>query len=279
MVLLVALGLCVLGVAVILIVVYQMAHMFFQAMLMFRVLGNQVGSRSRSLHCRPQQRRCRPQGTLLTPHPIPTPSFSARCTYQAYTQQFLDLMASWSQSISLPSTRQYTDYLFFPVLSLLDFLTRLHVRMDFTSGVVRAAPSHTHTEKTFPGPHHTPHTHTHPAQTTYTTYHTDLTPHHACVHFSRGLFLTPPSPRALCSHSAACQVDCTGAQAPFEFLYILVMFAFLVVLVQADSCAAFSPAKVPLSKPYLGPYLGPYILGPYLVPYLVPYLGPYPSPI
>jgi hypothetical protein len=59
-------------------------------------------------------------------------------------------------------------------------------------------------------------------------------------------------------------VDCTGAQAPFEFLYILAMFAFLVVLVQADSCAAFSPAKVPLSKPYLGPYLGPYILGPYL---------------
>ena len=46
-------------------------------------------------------------------------------------------------------------------------------------------------------------------------------------------------------------INCTGAQAPFELLLCCSLFCMLVVVIQSDACALFSPLKTAIMDKYL----------------------------
>ena len=86
-----SLGVFLIGISTILIVIYQLTQIFFQAMLIFRVLGNVSDA----------------------------PAFIA-------------LMDSWAGAISTDQLRPFINYLFVPILGLLNFLVNLRLTLEIS---------------------------------------------------------------------------------------------------------------------------------------------------
>ena len=85
------LGVFLIGISTILIFIYQLTQIFFQAMLIFRVLGN------------------------VSDAPA-----------------FITLMNSWAGAISTDQLRPFINYLFVPILGLLNFLVNLRLTLEIS---------------------------------------------------------------------------------------------------------------------------------------------------
>ena len=85
------LGVFLIGISTILIFIYQLTQIFFQAMLIFRVLGD------------------------VSDAPA-----------------FITLMDSWAGAISTDQLRPFINYLFVPILGLLNFLVNLRLTLEIS---------------------------------------------------------------------------------------------------------------------------------------------------